>query len=184
MKRIATLMLVLFMLHGCAYAQYWDTSAHRPVVCCENRPGCQVLQAVMVGSFANFDAEDSLNLRVLSAALPRLTAITDEDFAHFSENFDEDPERVKELYYIALGNCLLSDIIVTPIAEDMDAQNARTVLNLFLAPKGRDAEEQMRTIRENCGPTDMLLLSEHAGVPLGFVEYLMDESDTATSDGT
>lgn len=177
MKRICLLAALLF-LTGFACAEYWDASVPQPAVCCDDRPGCQVLQTVMMGGFADFDPEDSLNVRVLSAALPRLTAVTEDDFSHFSVNFAVDIDTVEELYFIALGNCLRSDMIVTPLCDNMDEQNARTVLGLFLDPSGENAAEQMAAIRGNISEEVIMLLAENAAVPAGFVEYLLGEPET------
>lgn len=178
MKRMIALMIALFLLQGCACAEYWQGNEARSMVCCDNRPGCQVLQAVMMGSFARFDPEDSLNVRVFSAALPRLTAVSREDFAHFTEAFDLQTDRLREVYFIALGNCLRSDILVNPLADDMDEQNARTVLYLFLNPDSEDAQAQMQAIRENCTDEVMQMLAENAQVPVEFVEYLVKTPQT------
>ena len=176
MKKLLMLIL-LFLLPVCAHAEYWDTTIERPVVCCDDRPGCQVLQAVMMGSFADFDPADSLNVRVLSAALPRLAAVEQDDFMHFTENFDVSIEALREAYYIALGNCFHSDLIVNPLVDDMDEQNARTVLGLFLNPIAEDAGEQMLAIRENCSEETILKLATHAKVPAEFVQNLLLKSE-------
>lgn len=167
----------MFLLPICARAEYWDNSAARPVVCCDDRPGCQVLQAVMMGSFADFDSADSLNVRVFSAAMPRLAAVEQDDFMHFTENFDVSIEALREAYYIALGNCFHSDLIVNPLVDDMDEQNARTVLGLFLNPIAEAAGEQMLAIRENCSEETILKLATHAKVPAEFVQHLLLKSE-------
>ncbi|MDO4741186.1 MAG: hypothetical protein Q4A66_11000, partial [Eubacteriales bacterium] len=80
MKRILSLLLILLLALSPARAEYWTDLTDRPVVCCEDRPGCHVLQTVMMGSFAQFDPDDSLSVRVFSAALPRLLAVEEDDF--------------------------------------------------------------------------------------------------------
>lgn len=173
MKKLLMLTL-LFLLPVCAHAEYWDHTVVRPVVCCDDRPGCQVLQAVMMGSFTDFDPADSLNVRVLSAALPRLTTVAEDDFAHFSDSYNVDETIIRQFYYIALGNCLWADITISPLAEDADEQNARTVLHLFLAPaEEKDSVEQREIIRANTTQQTLEVISEKAKVPVGFVEYLM-----------
>ena len=181
MKRIF-LMILLFLIPACAYAEYWDNTIERPVVCCDDRPGCQVLQAVMMGSFADFDPADSLNVRVLSAALPRLAAVETDDFAHFSDYYNVDEAIIRQFYYIALGNCLWADIIISPLVEDMDEQNARTVLYLFLAPADKkDSVEQREIIRANTTQQTLEVISEKAKVPVGFVEYLLLSENEETA---
>ena len=166
--------MLLLLIPACAHAEYWDTTVERRVVCCDDRPGCQVLQAVMMGSFADFDSADSLNVRVLSAALPRLAAVEEDDFSHFSDYYDVDEAIIREFYYIALGNCLWADSIISPLVEDTDEQNARTVLYLFLAPADeKNSVEQRKIIRANTTQQTLEVISEKAKVPVGFVEYLM-----------
>lgn len=177
MKRIISLIL-LFLLPLCAHAEYWDNTAARPVVCCDDRPGCQVLQTVMMGSFAEFDPADSLNVRVLSAALPRLSAVAEDDFDHFVQYFDIEKDALKQFYCIALGNCLRADIIINPLVEDTNEQNARTVLGLFINPMAEDAAAQMQVIRASCTEEDLLLLAEYAGVPVEFVKHLLFNPET------
>lgn len=177
MRRFISLIVLFAFLCGSACAQYWESTFQRPVACCDDRPGCQVLQTVMMGSFAQFDPEDSLNVRVLSAALPRLAALTKDDFSHFCENFDVDREQLDELYFIALGNCLRSDIIVTPLTGDMDEQNARTVLKLFLVPPAGEYDVvQRKLIQENMTEEALCEIADNAGVPKQFVEYLLNEN--------
>lgn len=173
MKKIVILIMLTFLFCGCVRAEYWDGAATRPVVCCDDRPGCQALQAVMMGSFASLDPEDSLSVRVFSAALPRLTTVTEDDFDHFVQYFDIGKDALKQFYYIALGNCLWADIIINPLVEDMNEQNARTVLNLFLNPVGEDAATQMQIIHDSCTEEALLILAENAGVPVGFVKHLL-----------
>lgn len=175
--KICILILLIFSLFlPFAYCEYWDTDEQRMVVCCDDRPGCQVLQTVMMGSFADFDPEDRLNLRVFSAVLPRLTAVTEDDFTHFSKYFSVEKEVIKELYFIALANCLRSDLMVTPLADDMNQQNARTVLSLFLNPTGENAQQQIDAIVLNLTEEDIEVISKYASVPVDFVRYLFFKS--------
>lgn len=173
MKKALISFLISLLLCARAGAEYWDSADPRIPDCCHDRPGCQVLQTVMLGSFARFDPGDSLNVRVLSAALPRLTAVTEDDFAHFSASFGVETDVIKELYFIALANCLRSDIIVTPIADSIEEQNARTVLSLFLNPEKPDAEILMQAISESFTEEDAQTLSRHAGVSPEFIQYLI-----------
>lgn len=173
MKRFFAFWLLLTLSFGCAQAEYWDMNETRIVPCEEKSPGCQVLQAVMMGSFAEFDPLDSLNTRVYSAALPRLIAVAPADFEHFSRHFGVDEQAVRGLYYTALCNCFRSDIIVNPIVDTMEEQHARTVLELFLAPADAEAEAQRRAIRENCGAAEAALLAKESGLPVEFIRFLL-----------
>ena len=96
LRRFALLLAALLALPWAALAEdeYWD-AYDRPVVCCENRTGCEVLQMVMMGSFAALQPTDSLTVRVMSAALPALCDVTDADFSHFCEEFSVDEGTVR-----------------------------------------------------------------------------------------
>lgn len=179
MKKLwLSLALSMLLLFAPAQAEYWGDTVGRPIVCCEDRPGCQVLQTVMMGSFAEFSVDDSLSVRVLSAAFPRLKSVTEDDFAHFTEYFDVDPENLKHCYYIALGNCLWADAIVAPDLTDEAAENARKVLLLFLNPDGEEnAAAQMAAIRSNLSEEAISILAENASVPADFVRYLLLPSE-------
>lgn len=77
-------------------------------------------------------------------------------------------------YYAALGNCLWADIIISPLAEDADEQNARTVLHLFLASNGdASAAAQQEIIRRNATSETIAVIAEKGQVPVGFVEYVI-----------
>ena len=88
LRRLALLLAALLALPWAALAEdeYWD-AYDRPVVCCEDRTGCEVLQMVMMGSFAALQPTDSLTVRVMSAALPALCDVTDADFSTSARNF-------------------------------------------------------------------------------------------------
>ena len=117
LRRLALLLAALLALPWAALAEdeYWDAYG-RPVVCCEDRTGCEVLQMVMMGSFAALQPTDSLTVRVMSAALPALCDVTDADFSHFCEEFSVDEGTVRRLYYVAMANCLWADMLISPDA--------------------------------------------------------------------
>lgn len=171
-RRCALLLAAALCLAGGARAEYWDAWAERPVVCCENRTGCEVLQMVMMGSFASLDTGDSLTVRVMAAALPALCDVTAADFAHFCDEFDQNEASVRALYYVAVGNCLRADIHSAPDASGASGA-ARRVLLLFLEPESEpDAQEQMAVIR--AGMTRELIdtMAEETGLPADFIAYL------------
>lgn len=148
LRRLALLLAALLTLPWVALAEdeYWDAYG-RPVVCCEDRTGCEVLQMVMMGSFAALQPTDSLTVRVMSAALPALCDVTDADFSHFCEEFSVDEGTVRRLYYVAMANCLWADMLISSDAGGA-AGAARRVLLLFLDPDSEEnAEEQMEIIR-------------------------------------
>lgn len=172
------MLFALFSLHTPARAEYWDDAGNRAVACRENKTSCLILQMTMMGGFDAIDTADNLSVRVMSAALSMLLAVTEADFAHFTEEFGAEIETVRGNYYIALGNCLLADIILSPAQDDAAAVQARQVLKLFLEHSGAPSKrEQMAIIRS--GMTDDLVatLATAAGVPADFVEYLVYSDD-------
>lgn len=177
MKKLVALALALALFCGAALAEYWTQSESRPT-CCDDRPGCLALQTVMLGTFDPFDPDDSLSVRVFSAALPRLTAVTQDDLSHFSESCGVELERLRECFYIALRNCLWADILLSPDQADVAAEQSRDVLLLFLNPEIEGAQEQMDAIRAHTGPEEIAILAESAGLPVDFVDALIQGDDS------
>ena len=174
LRRLGLLLATLLALSWPALAadEYWD-AYDRPVVCCEDRAGCEVLQMVMMGSFAATQPADSLTTRVMSAALPALCDVTDADFSHFCEEFSVDEGTVRRLYYAAMSNCLWADIRLSPDVDGA-AGAARRVLLLFLDPESEEgAEEQMAIIREGVDAALIERMSAETGLPEDFIAYLM-----------
>ncbi|MBQ2947735.1 MAG: hypothetical protein IJD94_02015 [Clostridia bacterium] len=172
MKRIFMLLVLLAALPACAGAEYWDESG-QSASCREGRRGCQVLQMVMMGSFAGLDFQDGLSVRVHAAALTQLREITHEDCAHFLGEFDVDADTLRVNSYIALGNCLLADIMADP-GETAHDQQVRRILRLFLAPEteigGRD---QTRLLREKIDDALIADMARTVALPEDFIRYLI-----------
>lgn len=177
-RRLAALALALLLCAaGGARAEYWDAWADRPVVCCEGRAGCEVLQMVMMGSFSAAEEADSLTTRVMAAALSALCEVTDADFAHFCDEFGEQETDVRALYYLAVGNCLRADMRIAPDSGGA-AGAARRVLQLFLEPESEpDAEAQMEIIREGMTEDVIATMAAETGLPEDFIAYLTLGSD-------
>ena len=178
LRRLALLLAALLALPWAALAEdeYWD-AYDRPVVCCEDRTGCEVLQMGMMGSFAALQPTDSLAVRVMSAALPALCDVTDADFSHFCEEFSVDEGTVRRLYYVAMANCLWADMRISPDVGGA-AGAARRVLLLFLDPDSEEnAEEQMEIIRAGMDETLIERMSAETGLPADFIAYLMLGND-------
>lgn len=185
-KLIAILLALLVLISAAAAAEqskYWEAE-YAPVVCEDNNSGCLVLQMVMMGSFAEFDPNDNLNIRVLSAALPLLCDVTEDDFAHFCKEFGEDSENVKTLYYEALSNCLWADILLNP--ADGAEESARTVLLLFLNPDGTvNSDEQIAFIREALDDDTIAMIADVSGLPEDFVRHLLlDDTELQETEDT
>ncbi len=178
MKKALILLLALLAALSTARAEYWEDITERPFVCCDDRSGCQVLQMVMIGSFDGFDVGDSLSVRVFSAALPRLSAVTEDDIEHFVEEYGVDEAVARRNYNVALGHCLWADILTFPETDDARANEARRVLLIFLDPSSEpNGLEQMAIIRANIDDALVCTLAEAASLPVNFVEYLVYDSD-------
>ena len=192
LRRFALLLAALLALPWAALAEdeYWDAYG-RPVVCCEDRTGCEVLQMVMMGSFAALQPTDSLTVRVMSAALPALCDVTDADFSHFCEEFSVDEGTVRRLYYVAMANCLWADMLISPdaggaagAARSMEMQNLTVgvlgtgrigkavIQNLSGFGSQENAEEQMEIIRAGMDETLIERMSAETGLPADFIAYL------------
>lgn len=183
-KRAMAWSLALLMMISSALAEspYWSADLAHAGSCKQSRQGCEVLQMVLMGRFAGFDRTDNLSRRVFSAVLPMLLAVTQEDFDHFCVEFNVSQERARELYYIAMGNCLWADIL---LAEDTEADGAlaaaRVVLLLFLDPgSSLYGQEQIATIRAEMDDADIAGIADTAGLPFEFVKYLMTSEDWKT----
>lgn len=175
MKRIYMLALAACMLLSAAsaHAEYWAGDVQRTVYCREAHPGCEVLQMVMMGSFAEVDETDRLSIRVMSAALAQLSAVTEEDVAHFHADFDVEEDVLRTNYYIALGNSLLSDILLDPGQEGQEEQ-VRRVLRLFLNPSAEwNAQLQMDVIRRQADQTLIDLMARTVNLPSEFIAYVI-----------
>jgi len=176
-KRLTALFLLLALLTPAACAEYWDEDWLRPVVCCEDRFGCQVLQMVMMGSFDSIDPDNKLSIRVLSAAYPKLKSVTQDDFEHFMEEFDVDEQVLRTDYYIALACCLWADILM---GKCMDAQEeeARQVLLLFLDPSSdTTAGQQTGMIRSIINDEIYAKIAQRTGLAKDFIRYLIESEN-------
>ena len=181
-KFVAVICIMLFLFPPALAGEsgYWEGSVSDNPVCAEGREGCLLLQTVMFGSFRDADTEDNLSRRVLSAALEPLASVSDDDIAHFCEEFGEDEPLVRSLYYDALGSCLLADILLNP--ADGPAAVARTVLLVFLDPEAMDnGQSQMDSIRAELDEADCDIIAEASGMPAGFVRQLLMGTDAAIS---
>ena len=156
----------------------WNAS--RTLSCGENLPGCLLLQSVMTGSLGAFDSEDALVRRVYSAMYPQMCAVTEDDLAHFCEEFDEKKQPIQSLYYKALANCLYAMFLVET-APDEDTANAWRVLKLFLDPSREpDGEEQLRRILDLLDDASIRLLAQAAGTGEDFIRWLADQSSPSS----
>lgn len=168
---LAMMLAMLFVLP--AHAEYWTDDAQHTVHCQEGHPGCEVLQMVMMGSFAEIDETDRLSNRVMSAALMQLSAVSQEDTEHFLNVFGVEESVLRENYYTALGNCLLADILLDPGKEGQEEQ-VRRVLRLFLNPEEDwNAQLQMDVIRKQTDQALIELMAKTVNLPAEFISYVI-----------
>lgn len=176
-KRLIALFLLLILPVPAACAEYWDEDWLRPVVCCEDRIGCQVLQMVMMGSFDSIDPDNKLSIRVLSAAYPKLKSVSQDDISHFIEEFDVDEHVLRTDYYIALACCLWADILMGG-SEDPPEEEARQVLLPFLDPSSdRTYGQQTGMIRSISNEEIYAKLAQRTGLKEDFIRYLIESED-------
>lgn len=182
LKKILCILCALFLLTGAAFAQspYWTDDPSASSACTEGRLGCQLLQMIFYGRFSTLDMHDSLSLRVLSAVLPMMLTIEESDFEHFCSVFGAEYDTARQLYYIALGNCLWADILTLPVLDE-DETAVRKVLLLFLDPQSEpDGPQQIASIRKILKDEDIVLIAAAASLPEDFVRYLLLTPDWQT----
>ena len=173
MKRLLSLVLVGILLFSSAQGAYWQQDT--PILCTEDRQGCRILQMVMRGDFDGMDLRDNLNSRMLSAALPWLKKVTQEDMRHLLSSFPQvDEETLQANYHRALANCLLSDIRVSSESFTESQRQARSLLLLFMDPAGQaDGLKNRAWIRSQMTDELVQRLVEETELPLSFIEYLV-----------
>lgn len=176
-RRVMLIAMLLILLSSAALGEYWDEDWLRPVVCCEERLGCQVLQMVMMGSFDSIDPDNRLSIRVLSAAYPKLKGVSQDDLAHFMEEFDVDEQMLRKDYYIALACCLWADILMGE-AEDAQEEEARQVLLPFLDPTADETNgQQNEMIRAIINEEIYVEFSQRTGLEADFIRYLIESEN-------
>ena len=173
LSALLTLLILLCAAHG--LGEYWPHDSSHAAECRANRPGCRILQMVMMGCFDYAEAPDSLDERVLSAVLPQLCAIEEEEFGHFCDEFGVEEAPLRTNYYIALANCLLSDIRINPDPGG-NATLVRRVLLLFLDPDSEtDAQAQKDAIRSEMTDDVLMQMANELSLPQDFVSYLLSQ---------
>lgn len=181
-RRFALLLMLALLLCAPARAEYWAGAGDRSVFCREGRIGCQVLQTVMMGSFDTLDMDDRLSVRVFSAALGQLRGVTQADMAHFLEEFSVGEEILLENYYIALGNCLLAEILLDPGETEHDMQ-VRRLLRLFLAPQTEVAgKEQIALLQDKFDDALIKDMAQTVDLPGAFIEYVVTSGHWTDED--
>ncbi len=173
MKRNVLLSVICLLLLPAALGlgESWDGS--REIHCRDHRPDCRLLQMVMMGVFDGFDPEDGLSVRVFSAVCSRMSSLTEEDLAHFCQEFQLEGPVVTLRWYAALRACLWARILAEGTTDP-----ARRVLLLFLDPTSEtDAEEQMEKIRSAMTEEGVRRISGAVEVPSGFIRWLMALDD-------
>ncbi len=172
MRRKIMVCLAAMLLAVSTALAYWPKE--QPLHCQEKNVNCQLLQMVMQGRFTDLAPEDNLSIRVYAACLPRLMAITEEDFVHFREEFSEAADGLESCLQIAIGHCLWADILAQPEGETVRATAIRQVLLLFLKPpqNARDVEERA-TIRSQMTEELLAEMVALTGVSPALLEHLL-----------
>ena len=180
MRKILLLTLLILSVALPAFADehhYWTAPEAHVLVCQEGLEGCKLLQMVMTGVFDSYDPEDTLNGRILAAALSKLCAVSDADFAHFLRYFTINEGTLRRCWYIALANCLWADIDLG-VDPGGTASAARRVLRLFLDPSSEtDAAAQIAAIRSETDDAAIALIADPLALPHDFVRYLIFAED-------
>ena len=149
----------------------WDSD--RGLSCDENRNGCLLLQMVMMGCLEDFDSQDSLTERVFAMVYPQLVSIPEEDWSHFTEEFHEDEDTVRERYNMALASCLYC-YIDSENGSAGSPDDAQRVLLLFLDASGEEnAEEEKAEIRKQMTDAVLEKIAQAVGAPVPFVRWLI-----------
>ena len=172
MKKSILVCLLLMLLLSCRAEGLWDSS-REIAACSEGRSACAILQTVMTGSFARFDAGDNLNNRVFSAALPMLCGVSEEDIGHFCAEYGVEKDAFYPVYYDAVSSCLWADILCSG-AGDAETRAIHKVLLLFLNPDAYpDALSEMEYIRSEIQDSLILRICELTGTPEAFIRHLI-----------
>ena len=167
---LITALAILFLPSGWA-KEYW--SASHEVRCKSHLQSCQLLQTVMMGSFAQFDPEDVVQRRVFSSVLSKLCQITESDLEHLENEFQEDDATVREYYYVALANCLWADMTFDRSKANQLNAAQRTIL-LFLDPSDQtDAEAQKKAIQEGMTQEVLVRIANMLNVSEDFIVWLI-----------
>ena len=172
MKKSIAICLLLMLLLSCRAEGLWDSS-REIAACSEGRSACATLQTVMTGSFTRFDAQDNLNSRVFSAALPMLCGVSEEDILHFCAEYGMEEDAFYPVYYNAIRNCLWADILCNN-AGDAETRAIHKVLLLFLNPAAyENAHSEMEYIRSEIQDSLILRICELTDTPEAFIRYLI-----------
>lgn len=179
--RLCAAGLALVALASCARAEYWRES--RQVDCPERLPSCRLLQMVMMGSFDGYDPEDGVSGRVLSAAYPQLCEVSEADMAHFTAEFGESKDAVRENWYIALANGLWASLRAEA-SRSGGPDPAGRVLLLFLDPESQpDAAGQMARIRADMTEAVLARIAGAVDAPEDFVRWLIQDGEWQARTG-
>ena len=164
-----------------------DAGADPAGIRCEDgNENCLLLQMVMRGDFASFDAEDVLHQRIYSALLVKMKAVTEEDLRHYCAEFGRGEDSVREQYDLALSNCLLAEILYKQTCGE-EISDAERVLLLFLEAPGENpdtssaetAESEREVIRDRITEETISRIASETGLGEGYVKRLISASRPA-----
>lgn len=164
-----------------------DAGADPAGIRCEDgNENCLLLQMVMRGDFASFDAEDVLHQRIYSAVLVKMKAVTEEDLRHYCAEFGRGEDSVREQYDLALSNCLLAEILYKQTCGE-EISDAERVLLLFLeasvenpdTSSAETAESEREVIRDRITEETISRIASETGLGEGYVKRLISASRPA-----
>lgn len=173
MRCLGIWMTLALMLLPSPMALAGDWSADREIRCRDNLPGCQMLQMVMSGSFEVPEPWEAVTERVLAAAWPRLTEITETDIAHFCAEFGEESDVARVQLNKAMASCLRAFI-----QQDVRQTPQRKVLALFLdGSETSEAREARAEIRRDMTESVLSSIAEDIAAPEAFVRWILFDGD-------
>ena len=164
-----------------------DAGADPAGISCEaGNENCLLLQMVMRGDFASFDAEDVLHQRIYSAVLVKMKAVTEEDLRHYCAEFGRGEDSVREQYDLALSNCLLAEILYKQTSGE-EISDAERVLLLFLEAREENpdtssaetAESERVVIRDRITEETISRIASESGLEEAYVKRLISASRSA-----
>lgn len=164
-------MVLMLLLYPVALAGDW--SADREIRCRDDLPGCQMLQMVMTGAFEATEPWEAVTERVLAAAWPRLTEITEADLDHFCDEFGEDIDVARACLNKAMAACLRAFI-----QQDVRQTPQRKVLALFLdGSESSEARKAREEIRRDMTGSVLSSIAEDIAASEAFVRWILFGGD-------
>ena len=134
------------------------------------------LDDIMAGKYPSKPV-DTAEASAIASDLEGLCGIANGDIAAYASLHGLKMAQVRNVYYKALANALMAEIMINPTSEEK-YQGIQTILMLFLEPEtDADAAATKAAIREKMSPAYSQRLAERTNLPTSFVEFvIMDET--------